>query len=165
MSYWHSHYMGQNELLTLTTYIGQNELLTLTTLHRSEWAIDTHNVKWVKMRYWHILENQFSSSWHPLTSWWLCLILWSQTASTSVSKQTAVSWTSRVSSHARKPFRNLSLSCCFLTTAPFSPTRRKPYSTSLTASLMQPRPGQRHLQWCHSQQGSWEPLVRSQQFL
>ena len=31
------------------------------------------------------------------------------------------------------------LSCCLLTTAPFSPTRRKPYSTSSTASLMQPR--------------------------
>ena len=40
---------------------------------------------------------------------------------------------------ARKPSRNSSLSCCLLTTAPFSPTRRKPYSTSSTASLMQPR--------------------------
>ena len=33
----------------------------------------------------------------------------------------------------------LSLSCCLLTTAPFSPTRRKPYNTWSTASLMQPR--------------------------
>ena len=32
--------------------------------------------------------------------------------------------------------RNSSLSCYFLTTVPFSPTRRKPYSISSTASLM-----------------------------
>ena len=51
----------------------------------------------------------------------------------------AVSSTSGVSSHARKPLRNSSLSCCLLMTAPFSPTRRKPYSTSSTTSLMQPR--------------------------
>ena len=38
-----------------------------------------------------------------------------------------------------KTMRNSSLSCCLLTTAPFSPTWRKPYSTSSTASLMQPR--------------------------
>ena len=31
-----------------------------------------------------------------------------------------------VSSHARKPAINSSLSCCLLTTPPFSPTRRKP---------------------------------------
>ena len=49
-----------------------------------------------------------------------------------------------VSSHARKPFRNSSLSYCFLTTAPFSPTRRKLYSTSSTASLMQPRTSASH---------------------
>ena len=57
----------------------------------------------------------------------------------SVSEQTAVSVTFGVSSHALKPSRNLSLSCCLLTTAPYSPTRRKPYSTLSTASLMQPR--------------------------
>ena len=62
-----------------------------------------------------------------------------QTASTSVSEQTTVSSTFGVSSHARKPPRNSSLSCSLLTTAPFSPIRRKPYSTSSTASLMQPR--------------------------
>ena len=38
-----------------------------------------------------------------------------------------------------KTIEDLSLSCCLLTTAPFSPTRRKPYSTLSTASLMQPR--------------------------
>ena len=62
-----------------------------------------------------------------------------QTASTSVFEQTAVSSTFGVSSHARKPSRNSSLSCCLLMTAHFSPTRRKPYSASSTASLMQPR--------------------------
>ena len=36
-----------------------------------------------------------------------------QTASTSVSEQTAVSSTFSVSSHARKPSKNSSLSCCF----------------------------------------------------
>ena len=43
-----------------------------------------------------------------------------------------------VSSHAQKSSRNSSLSCCLLTTAPLSPTRKKPYSTSSTTSLMQP---------------------------
>ena len=62
-----------------------------------------------------------------------------QTASTSISEQTTVSSTFGVFSHARKPPRNSSLSCSLLTTAPFSPTRRKPYSTSSTASLMQQR--------------------------
>ena len=62
-----------------------------------------------------------------------------QTASTSVSEQTAVSSTFGVSSHAPNPSRKSSLSCNLLTTAPFSPTRRKPYSTSSTAYLMQPR--------------------------
>ena len=62
-----------------------------------------------------------------------------QTASTFVSEQTPISSTPGVSSHARKPSRNSSLSCCLLTTAPFSPTRRKPYSTSSAAFLMQPR--------------------------
>ena len=62
-----------------------------------------------------------------------------QTASTSVFEQRAVSSTFGVSSHARKPSRNSSLSCCSQKTTPFSPTRRKPYSTSSTASLMQPR--------------------------
>ena len=50
-----------------------------------------------------------------------------QTAPTSIFEQTAVSSTFGVSSHARKPLRNSSLRCCLLTTAPFSPTRRKPY--------------------------------------
>ena len=70
-----------------------------------------------------------------------------QTASTSVSEQMAVSSTFGISSHAtfgvfshaRKPLRNLSLSCCLLMTVPFLPTWRKPYSTSSTASLMQLR--------------------------
>ena len=62
-----------------------------------------------------------------------------QTASTSVSGLTAVSSTFCVSSHARKPSRNSSLSCCLLTIDHFSTARRKPYSTSSTASLMQPR--------------------------
>ena len=44
-----------------------------------------------------------------------------------------------VSSHARKPSRNSSLSCFLLTTVALSPTRRQPYSTSSTAFLMQPR--------------------------
>ena len=38
-----------------------------------------------------------------------------------------------------KSSKNSSLRRCLLTTAPFSPTRKKPYSTSSTASLMQPR--------------------------
>ena len=129
-----------------------------------------------------------------------------QTASTSVSGLTAVSSTFCVSSHARKPSRNSSLSCCLLTIDHFSTARRKPYSTSSTASLMQPRtlaspsawrrlrcctnsererhtvlkkasmaPTKRsgalhlpvwcHLQWCHSQQGSWQLHVQSKQFL
>ena len=50
-----------------------------------------------------------------------------QMASTSVSKQTAVSSTFSVSSHAQKPLRNSSLSCCLLTIVPFSPTHGKPY--------------------------------------
>ena len=41
--------------------------------------------------------------------------------------------------HAWKPFRNLSLSCCLMMSAPFSSTYRKPYSTSSTISMMQPR--------------------------
>ena len=55
-----------------------------------------------------------------------------------VPEQTTVSSTFGVS-YTRKPLRNLSLSCYLLTTAPFSPTWRKPYSTSSTASLLQPR--------------------------
>ena len=62
-----------------------------------------------------------------------------QTAFTSVSEQTAVSSTFGVSSHARKPSRNSSLSRCLLTTAPFSSTHSKPCSTSSTASLTHPR--------------------------
>ena len=61
------------------------------------------------------------------------------TAYTSVSKKTAVSSTFGVSSHAQKPSRNSSLSCCLLRTAPFLPTRRKPYNTLSTTSLMQQR--------------------------
>ena len=61
-----------------------------------------------------------------------------QTAFTSFSYQTAVSSTFGVSSYARKLSRNSSLSCCFLTNAPFSPIQKKPYSTSQTASMMQP---------------------------
>ena len=57
----------------------------------------------------------------------------------TVSEQMAVSSPFGVSSHARKPSENSSQICCLPTTAPFSPTRRKPYSTSSTASLMQPR--------------------------
>ena len=60
-----------------------------------------------------------------------------KTVSKSVSEQTVVSSIFGVSSHARKPSRNASVSYCLLTTAPFSPTRRKPYSTSSTAFLMQ----------------------------
>ena len=45
----------------------------------------------------------------------------------------------RLLSRTKIPPRNSSLSCCLLTTPPFSPTRRKPYTTSSTASLMQPR--------------------------
>ena len=44
-----------------------------------------------------------------------------------------------VSSHARKPSRNSSLSCFLLTTVALSPTRRQQYRTSSTAFLMQPR--------------------------
>ena len=62
-----------------------------------------------------------------------------QTASTSVPEQIAVCSTVDVSLHSRRPFRNSSLRCCLLTTAPFSPTRRKLYSTSSTASLMHSR--------------------------
>ena len=38
-----------------------------------------------------------------------------------------------------KTVEELITDCRLLTTAPFSPTRRKPFSTSSTASLMQPR--------------------------
>ena len=65
---------------------------------------------------------------------WIC-----QTAFISVSEQTAVCSTFGISSHACEPLRNSSLSCCLLTTALFSPTWRKPYSTSSTTSLMQPK--------------------------
>ena len=61
-----------------------------------------------------------------------------QTASASVSEQTAVCSPFGISSHTQKPLRNSSLNCCSLMTAPLSPTRRKPYSISSTASLMQP---------------------------
>ena len=61
-----------------------------------------------------------------------------QMASTSVSKQMAMSSTFSIL-HARKPPRNSSLSCCLLTTVFFSPLWRKPYSTSSTTSFMQPR--------------------------
>ena len=60
-------------------------------------------------------------------------------ASTYTAKQTAVRSTITISSHTRKPSRNSSLSCCLLMTVHFSPTRRKPYSRSPTASLMKPR--------------------------
>ena len=49
-----------------------------------------------------------------------------QTASTSVSKPMAVCSTFGAFSCARKPWIPLSLSCCLLTTAPFSLTWRKP---------------------------------------
>ena len=45
----------------------------------------------------------------------------------------------RLLSRTKIPPRNSSLSCCLLTTPPFSPTRMKPYSASSTASLMQPK--------------------------
>ena len=45
-------------------------------------------------------------------------------AFTSISEQMAVYSTFGVSSHAQKPFRNSSLSCCLLTTVPSSPTWR-----------------------------------------
>ena len=61
-----------------------------------------------------------------------------QMANTFVFEQLTVT-TFGVSSQAQKPSRNPSLSCCLLTTAPFSPTRKKPYSTSSTASPMLPR--------------------------
>ena len=87
-------------------------------------------------------------------------------ASTSVSEQTAVTPTFGVSSHARKPSRNLSLSCCLLTTAPFSPTQRKPYSTSSTTSLMQPRTlaspsAWRRLRYCTNPLHVWHTVLIS----
>ena len=51
----------------------------------------------------------------------------------------ALSSTLGVSSLARKPLRNSTLNFCLPMTAPFSPTRRKLYSTSSTSSLMQQR--------------------------